>query len=213
MVQVSAEMRWFWPSSPPDGLEAWFGATEHHRYVPGGGTKVRTDLYLRDPGQEEVGIKRRDGEARAEIKSLVARGAALSTAPFSGPPEIWTKSSTDRLVLEPAQLVATAKLRSLRKLDTASPEPKEIALGADERPLDPSERPERGCNVELTRVEIDGAVWWSLGFEAFGQLETVERDLAAACAAFASRRPPPLAGGFFASYPCWLRRVLSANPA
>lgn len=53
-------------------------------------------------------------------------------------------------------------------------------------PLDPNEKPNagyslpiQGCNVELTEVQIVGhsGVWWTLGFEAFGELDTVPANL------------------------------------
>jgi hypothetical protein len=63
--------------------------------------------------------------------------------------------------------------------------------------------PTRGCGVELTRIAVAGERWWSLGFEAFGHLESVAADLRAVARLMARRRPPSLAGGRLLSYP-WL---------
>ena len=57
----------------------------------------------------------------------------------------------------------------------------ETSLGADEKPLDERRSlPALGCNVELTEVTLaSGKVWWTLGFESFGTIQTIENDLRA----------------------------------
>jgi hypothetical protein len=49
--------------------------------------------------------------------------------------------------------------------------------GLVERQLADVELP--GCSLELTEVSIDGAMWWTLGLEAVGPLDTLHRDLLA----------------------------------
>jgi hypothetical protein len=69
------------------------------------------------------------------------------------------------------------KRRWLRKFATDGHVPVEIARDANEKPVTGSP-PARGCNVELTEVRI-GSLWWTLGFESFGSIHTVEADLRA----------------------------------
>jgi hypothetical protein len=69
--------------------------------------------------------------------------------------------------------------------------------------------PEMGCNVELTRVTVAGAVWWTLGFESFGMLPTVENTLRAVATLLAARRLRGFVPGLQASYPAWLVQLPS----
>jgi hypothetical protein len=57
-MQVSAEIRWFWRDAPPAGLEDWFRDAGVHG-CPADDEETRTDVYLREPGQVELGLKRR----------------------------------------------------------------------------------------------------------------------------------------------------------
>lgn len=202
-MQVSAEIRWFWRERPPAGLEDWFRDAGVHGCAPSG-EELRADVYLRDPGQVELGVKRRGGKAGVEVKARVSvLEEDLAAGPFKGPVEIWTKVSTPALDVHP--FVATAKQRWLRKFDTGGASPVEIPLGPNAKPLDPDRPlPRDGCNVELTRLSVDDSVWWTLGLEAFGGLGRVEDSLRATATLLAARRPPPLEGGQCASYPAWL---------
>src|SRR5262245_44954616 len=61
-MQVSAETRWFWSESV-DAFREWFGGSAAHGgKEAGGGAASRTDEYLRDPKQAELGIKKRGGK-------------------------------------------------------------------------------------------------------------------------------------------------------
>ena len=202
-MQVSAEIRWFWRSAPPTGLEDWFCKAESHG-CPAGGGKARVDEYLRDLSQPELGLKRRGGKKGVEVKGLVAvLWSGLVAAPFAGPVEIWGKWTSETLELIP--VVSVEKLRWLRKFDTSSSWPLEIPLNDEEKPIDMRPLPTLGCNVELTQVKLpDGGVWWTLGFEAFGALSTLANDLQAVSTVFASRQPPALGEGWRTNYPRWL---------
>jgi hypothetical protein len=205
-MQVSAEIRWFWRDAPPAGLQDWFrdGGGE---FCAAGGGQTRVDEYLLDTGQAELGIKRRGGKPGVEVKGLVTEGwADLDVAPFVGAIELWCKWTSEPLQLPARQTVATEKRRWLRKFDGAASGLREMALDPRESPLDDRPLPALGCNVELTRVALpSGTIWWTLGFEAFGPVRTLERDLRGAAAALAARRPPLFAQGLLASYPAWLR--------
>lgn len=203
---VSAEVRWFWRGDPPAGLKEWFCKADHHG-CPAGGGKVRVDEYLREPSQTEVGIKRRGGQRGAvEMKGLVAaRWGCIAIGPFSGPIELWSKWTTESLELPGDRLISVQKKRFIRAFDTAPPAAREITLREDEQPANRRPPPVVGCHVELSRVELtSGDVWWTLGFEAFGNPRTVENDLCAVAVLLAARHPPHLAGALRASYPAWL---------
>ncbi|MGZ8222097.1 MAG: hypothetical protein ACXWT0_10655 [Methylobacter sp.] len=210
-MQLSAEVRWFWPNEPPSGLQAWFCHADSQWCAAGGG-EARVDEYLCDPYQRELGLKRRGGKSGVEIKGLVAvTWGGLLISPFTGPIEIWAKWTSERLELQSNSTVSTTKLRYLRKFDTTFAFPEEIPLGTDERPLDKQRQlPNIGCNVELTQVTFaNGKIWWTLGFEAFGTIRTIENDLRAVATILASRQPPILHGGLQASYPAWLKKQIN----
>lgn len=198
-MQVSAEIRWFWRNNPPAGFETWFRREDAHG-CPSSDEEARTDVYFRDAEQTELGIKRRGASAGVEIKSLVSTVYdGVAAAPFKGPVEIWTKVKTKPLDF--AASVALWKTRWLRTFDTSSTAPTEVPPG---RP-----GPSVGCNLELTRVTVDGDTWWTIGFEAFGPLATVHESLRATANVLAARRPPVLTDGLYASYPAWLAQFYS----
>src|SRR3954454_16223011 len=67
-MQVSAEARLWWCSRERDDVEAWFeklsdlppgGAPSLNRQSDAAENLKRQDVYLRDPGQAELGIKLR----------------------------------------------------------------------------------------------------------------------------------------------------------
>ena len=209
---ITAEIRWFWRGTAPARLQAWFRDPGTGYGSAGGGSAAgRTDEYLRDPKQMELGVKTRGGGKGVELKSLAAMSQSpLAAGPFAGSVELWTKVSSSALELEPGLLVRIHKRRWLRRFDTGTNPPDELALGADEKPVSDRPLPGEGCNVELTKVTVCDReeTWWTLGLEAFGTLARIESSLAATAALLARRNPPPLAGGIVASYPAWLATVV-----
>jgi hypothetical protein len=162
---------------------------------------------LKDFNQAELGIKRRGAKPGVEVKGLVAViPYGLNAAPFVGPIEIWTKWTSELLDLQSHPTIVTRKQRWLRKFDTTDALPKEVPLDANELPTDDRPLPALGCNVELTKVEVHSKpIWWTLGFESFGQIHTVEDHLRAVVTSLAAKRPPLPSDGLVASYPAWLK--------
>lgn len=199
LMQVSAEVRWFWKGSLPAGLESWFRGGA----VPPGGGGLRIDEYLVAASQTELGIKKRGTNAGVEIKGLVDVRAALP-APFAARVEIWSKWTSPALTIDHAARVAVRKTRRVRKYDTAGSAVVECVLGEDEQPIGASP-PVRGCQLDLVMLKADcaDADWWTLGFEAFGPLDGVEDSLRRTARHVASTIPP-LDRGLALSYPAWL---------
>jgi hypothetical protein len=173
MQQLSAEVRWFGLGSIPDDLRNWFLEPASAFAYPAGGGRSRTDVYLRFK-EPELSIKRRGGKKGFEVKGLI------DTIPWQFQlgnitvlPQLLCKWSSTELQVAAVPVVETVKVRWLRKFDTARG-PREIQLGAGdagEDPLVSEERPDIGCNVELTSVTTGGTAWWTFGAEsfAFGQ--------------------------------------------
>lgn len=201
---VSAELRWFWKDKLPSGLEAWFRTGQ---WPPGGGTP-RVDEYLLDPRQTQLGLKKRGAKSGVEVKGLIAvRGPSLAT--LEGRVQLWCKWTSEILTIDHLPRRVVQKTRWLRKYDTTGGDVAEVELDVHERRRDSADRLlERGCQWELValRVVEENAAWWSLGFEAFGELATVEDSLRRTAAHVASGAPR-FEAGFEFSYPAWLAHL------
>lgn len=212
-MQNSAEIRWFW-SSPVDGIDSWFHSGP---FRPGGG-EPRQDDYLVDPRQVELGIKKRgkkkDGPG-IEVKGLVGRlSSNFELGTLVGQGELWTKWSTAALTLDGMTTVPTHKVRLLRKFAVTVEAVREIQLDEKENPSDPGDPlPKEGCNLEFTKVSLDdtGPEWWTIGFEAFGSFDSVEKVLRRTCEHLAAGPLPSFVAGAELSYPAWLALQSSSH--
>jgi len=204
-MQVSAEFRVFWPGRGPEGLESWFLDASVHG-CPAGGGLVRTDVYLYEAKQGELGIKQRGSKPGVEVKGLVARlPQVFSFGSENIEGEIWCKWSSGSLTFPKELSVTLPKARWLRKFDTGRGAPVEIPLNQQEGPVAGTALPERGCNVEWTTIAFPGGETVStLGFESFGGLGDVEGSLRAVAAVMDGRNPPRASGGFRGGYPAWI---------
>jgi hypothetical protein len=204
-MQVSAEIRWFWED--PEAAAKWrdwFWSSGVFGGKPGGG-KERVDEYLSDKGQTELGIKRRGGKPGLEMKGLVARGVGgFQLGSLSGSVDIWAKWSTESADLQLSQSLRIAKVRWARKWSIGGNGARELALGGDEQPLN-APASSTGCNLEFTEIRLPvGGPWWTLGFEAFGELSTVARSLELVVKQLGHPHAPEFPSGRCASYPAWI---------
>jgi hypothetical protein len=192
---VSAEIRWFWKGDCPDQVSQWF---ENRDFPPGGG-KPRRDDYAHLNGNPELGIKKRDKKAGLEVKGLIA----TLPAPFAAlqyPVQLWCKWSADFRTKAP---IVVHKTRHLRKFEFNRGTITQLELNAEEKRRDGGRLPDIGCNLEKTEITIEGRneTWYSIGFEAFGDMQTAVSALAAT---INHLRPLPRFDGHLASYPEWL---------
>jgi hypothetical protein len=106
-----------------------------------------------------------------------------------------------------ADEVAVTKTRWLRKFDTSKYVRSEIPVGANERPPPGYSLPVQGCNIELTEIEMAGhaARWWTLGFEAFGDLDSAPINLTLTVLPEKLLLLRIVTSNEFLSYPAWLR--------
>jgi len=205
-MQNSAEIRWFWRQSPSTKtLLTWFKSRSCHDFQAGGG-ELRSDIYLSDPNQNELGIKRRGLGPGVEVKGLVCiRKRKITLTLFEHRVEIWTKWKTNAIKVNKSATVKMKKLRWLRKFDTTGKSPFEIKLNRKELPIKKTPLPEQGCNVEFTVITMSGGeIWHSFGFEAFGPFNTLESSLLASITVLARRKLVLPKGAIEASYPMWL---------
>ena len=195
-MRLTAEIRWFWAGAPSADFQEWFTGAGPN-WVALTDCQTRTDEYLRDNSQSILGIKKRGGQAGVEIKGLIAtRKTTRELAGCFAPVQLWTKWHSNALNIDSAALIRVQKRRWMRKF--------RLGAGAAVEGLGPDEQRKSGCDAELTLLDVQGGVWWTFGFEAFGELDRVEDDLAATVAVIAARNPPLLPRGEASSYPPWL---------
>jgi len=204
---VSAEVRWFWHNHCPQPVRDWFFKTG---LAPGGG-RPRIDRYLRQPGEAEIGLKERGDTSGLEVKGLIATRRSTELGAVASHLEIWCKWSCAIPGLKPTNEVTVTKTRWLRQFDTLHPLRVEIPLDAEEKPKSGCSSPVHGCNVELTEVRILGRsdLWWTLGFEAFGDFDTVPINLARAVLPDGTALSGLVSSGALLSYPAWLSARLA----
>jgi hypothetical protein len=203
-VFPTAEVRWFARGPIPPPVETWFrqGAGSVDR-EPG-----RVDHYLQLAHVDSLGIKLREG--RIEIKQRVDRHRLIRFHErVAGLVERYHKWSFQLSDPDTALARATAaaeswvpvrKERQLRRYRVAD-DGRIIALTA-------SASPHRGCELELSRVEVAGETWWTLAFEAFGEPSTLRADLLEVAGyVFASDGSPALLARDSCGYAAWLGRM------
>jgi hypothetical protein len=190
------ELRWFFEievlsgqsleaAQIPTAVQTWFNGGETG--LPTGAeyidTESRPDTYLNVPDSAGLGVKVRAGK-RVEVKRRhVDVGLRTWPGGVEGRVEQWVKWSfalADKNekgekiegpdVYKPAgSWLVVEKQRQLRKFEV-----KGDAVAAVVAKINPL--PSQGCNLEITRLVYAHHVWWSLGFESFGELETVEKN-------------------------------------
>lgn len=200
----TTEVRWFSRGRFPADVEAWFHRREGEvEREPG-----REDHYLQLAHVDSLGIKLR--EDRIEIKQRVGQRTLVQLHErVAGLVERYDKWSF--VLNEPDTALARAtavagswipvqKARQLRSY--------RVTDDGDVVALSSSASPHRGCELELTRVDVAGETWWTLAFEAFGEPSTLRADLLAVVRyVFAGDEPPALPAEDSRGYAAWLGRI------
>jgi hypothetical protein len=207
-MQVSAEIRWFWPeSSVPTPIGDWFiqSLRGQNEGGPDPVPESRVDTYLKCSA--ELGLKKRGGKGGVEVKGLVGTSdLKLLTPPLEGEVQIWSKWGTDAFQIDGYTTVDTAKTRWLRKFDTEQVVPTEVPLHGPSAVAFEA-WPKQGCNVEYTKVAVGNSRWETFSFESFGSLAQVESSLRRTVEFFAPLCPGLPADAVLDSYPSWLARI------
>jgi hypothetical protein len=205
----TAEVRWFFDGSIPAAIAQWFcRGSLLDKAAP------REDHYMLFPSPLGLNIKLREG--RLEVKSRVgAPGLHTFATNITGNVELWEKRiGGDAAVAEfeklrasaPHLWIAVGKERTLRTFSLERVSIQEVAAGkiflAD------------GCNVELTKITVDRAAYWSFAFEAFGEPSRVEAHMQKIAERIFADSPTAtfVADNSF-SYPEWLDRTRRSGSA
>jgi hypothetical protein len=217
----SAELRWFLPEqSPWDRVLHWFTLqgrlpiNEEGQYDPRTATgpfvkleRERIDEYLFLPQCDTVGVKQRQG--KLEVKALIAGPRAFSLGEVDGRQNQWVKWSfapSDAIAIQlEIELDQSGPWRKVVKKRYLQKYSFDLGLVA----VSPDQRPDTGCNIELTVIDVKATTgtWLTFGFEAFGPSGRVMVLLDEAVQHyFTVHGPAPirLEGRDSLSYPAWL---------
>ena len=167
------EVRWFQRGSVPDDVRAWFAASD-----PAPTSEPpRVDHYMCLPRSNALGIKLREG--RIEIKQRLHQyGSVQFHRQATGVIEHWRKwslplaTTQDDLkeILVPASSwISVRKERMLRGYRCEG-EGQVVAIPVTDL--------SQGCHMELTDVQADDRMWWTLAFEAYGAEPSLRSSLA-----------------------------------
>ena len=145
-----------------------------------------------------------------EIKGLIAV-CRIELVPFAPYVELWCKWRLHASALEMTKRMIIQKTRWIRTYDTSRAAIVEIPLQADEKPLNGQPLPQQGCNVEISKIQIaeEPRQWWTLGFEAFGDLDSAPGNLLKTTQFLVAHSFPLPICGEFLNYPSWLAQTKS----
>jgi len=164
------------------------------------------------PGRHDIGIKLRDaseGVARVEFKGRTGTAGPVELPDGDEAPlERWTKWSSPvdavpvalRALFEPA---AEATLRRVRKDRHLRLVELVDGGGVVERRWDAG-RIDRGAQLELAEIELEGARAWTVGLEAFPGDVSPEREFAPLARHLLTTLGGVPAGAVLCGYPAWL---------
>jgi len=197
-LSTTLEVRWIRRGPVPQAMIQWLGPFDDW-------IEQREDRYLVDPSGPDLGLKIKDGLI-FDVKAFRGSAGKLTVpAAGRGRVELWEKWSfvLHGDAVPPADAegwLALQKTRRRRSFEVGE-------HGVSERPVQQADLP--GCSVELTEVAIGQEVWWTFGFEANGDRETLELNLHATAARLL--RSPSDESGLLdlrhsISYAGWLHR-------
>jgi hypothetical protein len=167
------------------------------------------DYYLRIDEGDGLGVKLREG--RIEVKQRYGRQEMVRFGESAaGVVERWRKWSfrlAESGIVEAAlhgmsaSWIGVRKERALRTFQVGGDRRVRAAPGGEVLGA--------GCGWEVAKVECAGEVWWSVGFEAFGE-EVERRDtlLSVADHILSAGEAPVLEQEDSYGYPRWLQRVV-----
>lgn len=203
LTQTSMEVRWFLPVALPDEVRQWFDRKQPTLIE----AEQREDWYLLLADHKDMGIKLRQG--KLEIKHRTGdRGVKKIVKGVKGRIEQWQKWSFSLTAEEevPAHLPAEAEFW-LEVQKTRWVKTYQVRQGAIAG-VTPEAKPEQGCQIEMAEIRVLGQVWHSLGFEAFGQANTLEQTLMQVLGqVFNEMDGGSLKAKQSLSYPQWLLRL------
>ena len=200
----TVEIRWFIKGEIPDLLLDWFNGLKGDPTI----MSQRTDYYLCMP-DTGIGIKIREGLIEHKQRSD-GMGELWSDGVHSGAIEQWEKWSFPlddtgamhkMLDTYPESWQGITKKRSIRILDF---DEKNRIRNTSYEALK-----ETACGWELTELIIEGSPdkWWTMGFEAFGDIQKLKQTLLKVCDHVLKESPTGFNASNSFAYPEWIKSI------
>ena len=202
----TSEIRWFIAGILSEETLSWFGAGHRPETA-----SVQVHEYLLFPGCDTVGVKFREDRFEVKAKLGVSQPLSLVTG-IQGQRQQWIKWTlpTKGLPMFAQALhrsgpwVKVHKVRNRRVFSAETGDLREVCTASS---------PARGCNVELTSIEVeaDPPSWFTLAFEAYGPPEVTAEILEEGVVSFFKAQGITsgitLTKGNSLSYPTWLMNL------
>ncbi|NJO39861.1 MAG: hypothetical protein HC769_22955 [Cyanobacteria bacterium CRU_2_1] len=200
------EVRWFLRGAIPDSIREWF----LRESIAPSDPESREDWYVALPNCADVGIKLRQG--KIEIKKRMShRGVQKLSKRSKGRVEKWVKWSFEtNSKNQELPDILTPETAWIAVKKTRQQQVYEVATNGDVRAIESGTQVKQGCSLEIAELFIQDQDWFSLGFEAFGQDDTVEKSLERVTDRVLKRFDFfPLKARYSLSYPKWLKMILN----
>ena len=201
-MQVTDEIRWFFPGAAPAAVLDWF-----RDGAPIGPSSKRTDIYLPLPDRLGLSVKLREGRLEIKTQTGPARAVTFCNG-VTGEASPWKKegyrtqlfADIERRLADPTAL-HVIKERHLRKFALQNGGPRGGAME-----ISAGEAPQQGCLFEVTQLWLDGVPSWTIALEAFGSPAPHSHSLDTVAALLFANAPcpVPLDAAASLSYPQWL---------
>ncbi len=211
---ATCECRWFFEGEVDDDVVDWFKNRKPWPQSLDLGPlewpeRARGDRYVAIPNNRDIGIKWRGAPAEGEgepleFKAKVASLGVQTLAPgVTGVVERWIKWTCHGEAMRASRLLNVEKKRIVRvvHLDGST-------RALEVPPLDFGSHLERGLQIELTRLSLGAARFWTLGFEGFPDSLELREEFARTVPVFLRELPAALtlSSETSFSYPEWLAR-------
>jgi len=178
---ISKECRWFLTSEKIQPIKVWFEGLHKPQCLGDKDIYPRQDYYLVMPGVKNLGIKIREPKKDAatgkmktalEVKRQISENEQIEMGNNNNAyTNNWqklsyelTENGTDLISVNsllPAPGSSWLRVDKDRILAKYDAETKSIAEG--------NSFPDEGCGIELTRIKINNAAYYSFGLEAFSE--------------------------------------------
>ena len=202
------EVRWFVSGQIPEPIHQWF----HNGTIAPTPVAEREDWYLCLPGTVNLGIKQREGKLEIKKRTSDCGVCSLSDR-VSGQVEQWVKwsfgldaeqSDIGKAAFQ-GEWIAVQKSRQQKRY--------EVTPSGTVQAIDSSDSSiSTGCNLELAQLLVFDQPWFSVGFEAFGEMDALEKTLDRVLhKVLADPEFPTVEAEQSMSYPRWLTMLLSSR--
>ena len=211
VILESLELRWFERGPLPTEVSLWFTGLPR----PAGASlepERRTDVYLPTPGSPNVSVKLSRGSLETKLRHE-GNEVGRPDSTVHGMAERWTKWSwryADAAGSAVYDAFATEQRDQWIELEKARWQRKYVVRNGESVPVPSNSRVDLGFAIEIVDGIHRGVRWWSVGVDAFGGDDDVQRMMGIATAMLDRDFPLTLTSARSMAYPVWLDRLASS---